>query len=60
MGLELNIDNLVKRFGTRELFTIEKLRITEGESLHLKGENGAGKTTLMKIMAGGGKNRRQR
>nr|WP_269750506.1 ATP-binding cassette domain-containing protein [Neptunomonas qingdaonensis] len=42
------------------MFTIEKLRITEGESLHLKGENGAGKTTLMKIMAGGGKNRRQR
>ncbi len=52
MGLELNIDNLVKRFATRELFTIEKLRIREGESLHLKGENGAGKTTLMKIMAG--------
>lgn len=52
MGLELNIDNLVKRFGTRELFTIEQLQVKEGESLHLKGENGVGKTTLMKIMAG--------
>lgn len=52
MGLELNIDNLVKRFGTRELFAIKQLQVREGQSLHLKGENGVGKTTLMKIMAG--------
>ncbi|SIS96274.1 energy-coupling factor ABC transporter ATP-binding protein [Neptunomonas antarctica] len=52
MGLELTVDNLVKRFGTRELFAIEQLQVREGESVHLKGENGVGKTTLMKIMAG--------
>jgi tungstate transport system ATP-binding protein len=52
VGLELKIDNLVKRYGTRELFHIEQLRVQEGQSLHLKGENGVGKTTLMKIMAG--------
>lgn len=52
MNLKLNVDNLVKRFGSRELFHIERLQVSEGESLHLSGDNGAGKTTLMKIMAG--------
>jgi tungstate transport system ATP-binding protein len=52
VGLELKIDNLVKRYGARELFHIEQLHVKEGQSLHLKGENGVGKTTLMKIMAG--------
>lgn len=52
MRLEVHVDNLVKRFGNRELFTIPQLRLGEGESLHLSGENGAGKTTLMKILSG--------
>jgi len=52
MRLEVHVDNLVKRFGSRELFVIPQLRLGEGESLHLSGENGAGKTTLMKILSG--------
>lgn len=52
MGLELTASNIVKRFGERELFSIEQLQVQEGESLHLSGDNGVGKTTLMKILAG--------
>jgi tungstate transport system ATP-binding protein len=52
MGLELRANNLIKRFGARELFNIEQLQVQEGESLHLSGDNGVGKTTLMKILAG--------
>ena len=52
MGLELNAQSLVKRFGARELFNISQLVVQEGESLYLSGENGAGKTTLMKVLAG--------
>lgn len=52
MGLELNAQRLVKRFGARELFNIEHLHMQEGESLYLSGDNGAGKTTLMKVLSG--------
>lgn len=52
MRLEVQADNVVKRFGERELFSIQRLYLGEGERLHLSGENGAGKTTLMKILAG--------
>lgn len=52
MGVELRANNLIKRYGTRELFNIEELKVQEGDSLHLSGDNGAGKTTLMKILAG--------
>lgn len=52
MGLELNAQSLVKRYGARELFNIHHLQMQEGESLYLSGDNGAGKTTLMKILSG--------
>jgi len=52
MGLELNAEYIVKRYGTRELFQIPHFYVGEGESIHLSGDNGAGKTTLMKILAG--------
>lgn len=52
MGLELNAQQLVKRYGSRELFSINCLKMQEGESLYLSGDNGAGKTTLMKVLSG--------
>lgn len=52
MNLELNANNLIKRFGQRELFSISNLKLCQGESVHLNGDNGVGKTTLMKILAG--------
>ena len=52
MNLELNATNLIKRFGARQLFSIDTLNLKEGDSIHLNGDNGVGKTTLMKILAG--------
>ena len=50
--LILDIQNLRKRFGDRELFTIRSLRVYEGERIGLIGQNGAGKSTLLSLIAG--------
>ncbi|MBR6955238.1 MAG: ABC-F family ATP-binding cassette domain-containing protein [Clostridia bacterium] len=50
--LLLEIKDLVKSCGDRELFRIEHLSVYDGERIGLIGENGAGKSTLLAILAG--------
>lgn len=51
--LALEIKNIRKAYGDRELFHIENLTVYEGERIGLVGRNGAGKSTLLHILAGG-------
>lgn len=48
----LQISNLEKHFGERELFSGATLTVNSGERLALFGRNGSGKSTLLKIIAG--------
>ena len=48
----LEIRNLRKAYGDRELFAIDLLTVYEGERIGLVGQNGAGKSTLIRILAG--------
>ena len=48
----LQISNLEKHFGERELFTGATLTVNSGERVALFGRNGSGKSTLLKIIAG--------
>ncbi len=51
--LTLEIKNIHKAYGERELFHIENLTVYEGERIGLVGRNGAGKSTLLHILSGG-------
>ena len=48
----LQISNLEKQFGERELFSGATLTVNSGERVALFGRNGSGKSTLLKIIAG--------
>lgn len=48
----IEVNDLLKRFGTSEVLNHVNFTIREGESVGLLGENGAGKTTTMRILAG--------
>jgi len=48
----LDIRQLHKRFGARELLHIDALQFSPGASYVLTGDNGAGKSTLLRILAG--------
>jgi len=48
----LEVRNIAKRFGTREVLKDLSLQIAEGEFLTLLGESGSGKTTLLRLIAG--------
>ena len=50
--LLLEIKDVVKSYGDRELFRIEHLCVYDNERIGLIGENGAGKSTLLAILAG--------
>ncbi len=43
---------LVKAFGERRLFAVERLVLRRGERVALVGPNGAGKTTFLKVLLG--------
>jgi ABC-2 type transport system ATP-binding protein len=48
----IEVDRLVKRYGTLEALGGVSLKIEQGEFFGLLGPNGAGKTTLISIVAG--------
>jgi ABC-2 type transport system ATP-binding protein len=48
--MELQIKNLVKRFGNKTVLDISELNIEKGTLLGLVGNNGAGKTTFFRLI----------
>jgi len=48
----LEVRNVAKRFGAREVLKSISLEIASGEFLTLLGESGSGKTTLLRLIAG--------
>jgi len=51
-GVLLEVRNVAKRFGTRDVLKDISLDIASGEFLTLLGESGSGKTTLLRLVAG--------
>src|SRR5208282_280558 len=51
-GALLEVRNIAKRFGNREVLKDISLQIGSGEFLTLLGESGSGKTTLLRLIAG--------
>lgn len=50
--LLLEADKIKKLYGDRVLFSIDNLKIYQGERIGVVGANGCGKTTLLNILAG--------
>ena len=48
----MKINNLLKRFGTKEIFKGENFYFENGKVTYILGESGIGKTTLLRILAG--------
>lgn len=52
MFLLLEVKNLFKRYGKKEVLKDINFSVDKGKIVGLIGENGSGKTTLLKIIAG--------
>lgn len=52
MRHQLEIDSVIKNFGTRQLLTDVYLKINTGDIVGLFGRNGTGKSVLMQIIFG--------
>lgn len=50
--VKLIAQDLEMYFGDRQLFSVDRLELSQGQTIHLQGDNGCGKTTLMKLLAG--------
>ena len=50
--LLLEINKLEMSYGSRQLFSLERLAVYEGDKLAVVGTNGAGKTTLLRLITG--------
>lgn len=50
--MKIQIKNLTKNYGEKQVLDIEKLIIPEGEITGVIGPNGCGKTTLLNIVSG--------
>src|SRR6516165_4017762 len=48
----IELDNVVKRYGTKTAVSGLSLRVEQGELFAFLGPNGAGKTTTIKMMCG--------
>jgi len=48
--MEIQIQNLVKKYGKNTVLNIPELTISSGQLVGLVGNNGAGKTTLMRLV----------
>ena len=51
-GVLLEVRDIAKRFGPREVLKNISLQLASGEFLTLLGESGSGKTTLLRLIAG--------
>ena len=49
--MELRVEKLCKRFGTKEVLKDVSFTVNQGEALGYLGRNGAGKTTTIRILA---------
>lgn len=48
----LELKQIAKRFGSKQIFEAFDLRIEEGKTLAIVGQSGGGKTTLLRMLAG--------
>ena len=48
----LELRNLTKRFGNKQIFSNYDLVIPEGKIVAVVGQSGGGKTTLLRMLAG--------
>ena len=51
-NLTIKLSNINKRYGTKDVLSIENLVAYNGERIGIIGANGQGKSTLLEIIAG--------
>ena len=49
---KIHVDNLVKRYGERTVFSDVSFDVKEGEIVSIVGPSGCGKTTLLRLVSG--------